>query len=176
MYLKMGAATKIVESPWIPLTMKRGCAVELDDKICQAHQGYGVVARIDRRHIRLQFRLSFKLHFRRVHNADDQRTVHLQTGTSQDVVEGSTFEGPAGTRLHMYGAEEEVAWTERLGHESFKLGVFAVNPSGFTLVAFIRMLYEPEPPDDTWLPQTSTKRPFQALLDWLGISFRSTFR
>ena len=65
MYLKMVAAIEIGQAPWISLTMKRGLAVALDDKTCQARQGQGVVARIDRGHVRLQFRLSFKLHFRR---------------------------------------------------------------------------------------------------------------
>ena len=101
MYLEVVAAAEIGEVPWVPLTMQRGLAVELDDKTCQARQGQGVVARIDRGHIRLQFRLSFKRHFRRVHNAADQRTVHLQMGANQDVVEGSILEGGASDRPHM---------------------------------------------------------------------------
>jgi hypothetical protein len=52
MDLEMVTAAEIGEAPRISLAMKRGCAVKLDDKTCQAHQGHGVVARIDRSHIR----------------------------------------------------------------------------------------------------------------------------
>ena len=104
-----------------------GClTVELDDKTCQSCQGQGVVARIDRGHIRQQFRLSCKPHTRRVHNAADQRTVDFQMCTNQDVVERSTYEGRAGDCLYMQVAEEEVALTEHLGYKSLNLDVLAV--------------------------------------------------
>lgn len=44
MYLKMVAAAEIDQASWIPLTTKRGLAVELNDKTCEAGQCHGIVA------------------------------------------------------------------------------------------------------------------------------------
>ena len=124
----MVADSEVGERPWVPLAMKHRPAIELDDKTCQARQRYGAVVRIDRGHIRLKFRLSFKLHLRRVHHAANQRTIYLQMGIDQDVVEDSTFDDRASARPHMHIAQIEVAWSDNLGDKPLDLSVLSVAP------------------------------------------------
>src|SRR6476646_1243531 len=118
----MVVAAEISEEPWASLALKRGLAIELDHKTCQANQLQRIVAQIDRRDSRFQLHFSFKFHTRRVHDAADQRTLHLQMGAEQDIVESSPFEGRSSGCLHMHIAEIEVALPEHQGDESFNLG------------------------------------------------------